>query len=429
MHPAGKKRTPAVETGEVKMVSPGSRRWIIFAIASLLFLLSQFYRASIAVITPQLIADTGLNTRELSLISAAFFYAFALAQIPISIYLDRFGARRTMTFLSIIAAAGALVFAWADSFNGLMAGRLFLGIGMACNLMGTLKLLTLWFSPARFATLAALVVSIGTAGNLIAATPLVLLVRSFGWRITFTLFSAANLLLVLIFYAVVTDGAKSSFLPGGKDFRPSLRDTLSGIGDLFHTRDYWIISLGTFCRYGIFAAFQALWAGPFLMHVMGLPPITAGNMIFLMNIGLIIGGPVCGILSDRILQTRKGVVTGGLTGLSGILLIMAFLPASVSQAVLYALFFLCGIFSSSGMVMYSHIKERVPLNKAGAAMTGINFFTMAGAAVFLQGLGSIMQHFFPVDTLGSASFQTVFIICSVCLAATAIIYTRSRETL
>ena len=161
---------------------------------------------------------------------------------------------------------------------------------------------------------------------------------------------------------------------------------------------------------------------------MGLPAITTGNMIFLMNIGLITGGPICGILSDRILETRKGVVLGGLSGLSGILLVMAFLSASVSQAVLYVLFFLCGIFSSSGMVMYSHIKELVPLNKAGAAMTGINFFTMVGAAVFLQGLGSIMQHFFPGDTLGSAAFQTVFIISSVCLAATALIYVQTRES-
>ena len=409
------------------MLLAASRRWMIFAMASLLFLLSQFYRASIAVITPQLIADTGINTRELSLISVGFFYAFALAQIPIGIYLDRFGARRTMTCLSIVAALGALVFAWADSFQGLMAGRLLLGIGMACNLMGPLKLLTLWFSPARFATLTALVVSIGTAGNLIAATPLVLLVQAFGWRITFTLFSGATLVLVLVFNAVVTDGPKTPIQSNGENLPPSLRDTLAGIGNLFHTKDYWIISLGTFCRYGIFAAFQALWAGPFLMNAMGLSAITTGNMIFLMNIGLIFGLPLWGILSDRILDTRKGVVIGGLAGFSVILLAMAFLPASVSQTVLYALFFLCGIFSSSGMVMYSHIKERVPLNKAGAAMTGINFFTMAGAAVFLQGLGAIMQHFFPVDTLGFAAFQTAFIVCSACLAGTALLYFQTRE--
>jgi sugar phosphate permease len=226
---------------------------------------------------------------------------------------------------------------------------------------------------------------------------------------------------------VVTDGPKAANQTHEEDTRPTLGDTLAGIGDLFHAKDYWIISLGTFCRYGVFAAFQALWAGPFLMNVMGLSAVTTGNMIFLLSIGLILGGPMWGIISDRILHTRKGVVICGLAGFSSILLAIAFLPASVNQAVLYALFFVCGIFSSAGMVMYSHIKERVPLNKAGAAMTGINFFTMAGAAVFLQGLGAIMQHFFPVNTLGPGAFQTAFIVCSVCLGATALLYLQTGE--
>jgi predicted MFS family arabinose efflux permease len=56
-------------------------------------------------------------------------------------------------------------------------------------------------------------------------------VQAFGWRITFTLFSGVNLLLVLIFYAVVTDSPKASILSNNEDSRPSLRDTLSGIGN------------------------------------------------------------------------------------------------------------------------------------------------------------------------------------------------------
>jgi len=91
-----------------------SRRWIIFLLTSSLFVLSQFYRASIAVITPDLTRDLSLDAGELSIMSAAFFYAFALAQLPLGIYLDRSGPRITMTFLSLVGA-GALIFAWADS--------------------------------------------------------------------------------------------------------------------------------------------------------------------------------------------------------------------------------------------------------------------------------------------------------------------------
>ena len=85
-----------------------SRRWAIFAITSLGFFLSQFYRASNAVIAPQLTNDLSLNTEALGLISASFFYAFALTQIPISMLLDRVGPRRLMTVLSFVCTIGLL---------------------------------------------------------------------------------------------------------------------------------------------------------------------------------------------------------------------------------------------------------------------------------------------------------------------------------
>ena len=103
------------------MQSSHSHRLLIFTTASALFVLSQFYRAAIAVITPELTADLGINTREMSLISAAFFYAFALTQVPLAVYLDRIGARRTMLILNLIAVAGALVFATAQSPGALIS--------------------------------------------------------------------------------------------------------------------------------------------------------------------------------------------------------------------------------------------------------------------------------------------------------------------
>jgi len=50
-----------------------SRRWLIFVVACMSFVLSQFYRSSIAVISPNLITDLNLDANGLSLISASFF--------------------------------------------------------------------------------------------------------------------------------------------------------------------------------------------------------------------------------------------------------------------------------------------------------------------------------------------------------------------
>ncbi len=407
-----------------------SRRWVIFFLACLLFVLSQFYRASVAVISPELMADLGLDTRGLSLVSAAFFYAFAAMQIPIGLYLDSIGPRITMTVLTLVAVAGALLFARGDSLTALVVGRALLGVGMACNLMGTLKLITLWFGPLRFATLSALVISVGTAGNLAASTPLVVMVDALGWRGTFMAFAAVNLVLAAVFFLVVRDRPDSCRNgAGAAPASAGFGQILSGVRALFSEKDYWIISLGTFCRYGIYAAVQALWAGPFLMHVLGVSPIATGNLLFLMSIGIVVGSPVCGWLSDTGIGSRKAVVVAGLMGMLAVLVVFARLSAGVGFFPLAALFFGFGFFSGAGQIMYAHIKERMPIERAGTAMTGINFFTMAGVAVFLQGLGSLMQRFYPGASLGAGAFKGAFYLCAGCLLVTSVLYLATQETL
>jgi len=407
-----------------------SKRWIIFAIACTSFLLSQFYRVSVAVITPNLVADLGLDTGDLSLISAAFFYAFAFMQIPVALYLDSIGPRISMTVLTLLAVAGALVFALGNSLSMLVIGRVLLGIGMACNLMGTMKLITLWFGPMRFATLSALVLSIGTLGNILATTPLVLSVSAIGWRSTFMILAGLNLVIALLFYFIVRDyppETENSDLPAKAS--TSLKETMTVIRDLFSRFDYWIISFASFCRYGIFAAFQALWAGPYLMTVLEISAVAAGNMLLLMNVGLVVGSPLCGYLSDAVFRSRKLPINAGILGMLGILVILANLKPGTHSFLIALLFFGFGFSSSAGQIMLAHIKERMPIERAGTAITGVNFFTMIGVAFFLQLLGSVMAAIHPQASLGAAAFKDAFYLCAGFLAVTSILYVFTIETL
>lgn len=404
-------------------------RWAIFGISSLLFVISQFYRASVAVITPQLIDEFNLKPTDLGLLSAVFFYAFALAQIPVGIFLDRIGARITMTVLSLVAVVGSLVFAWADSLSMLVLARVLLGLGMACNLMGTLKLLTLWFSPMHFATLVTVVMSLATAGSIGATSPLVLLVQAVGWRTAFNLFAVGTLLATVAFWLIVRDHPRGRTAdPATDKTAPTLRDTLSDLRQLFRNRSYWIISLGAFGRYGIYAAVQTLWAGPFLIRGIGMPPMTAGNLILLMNVGLIVGGPIWGHLSDNLMSSRKRVIMTGLfcmgIALGGLIALNPDSPLWIFAT----LFFALGFCSSSGMVMYAHIKELMPLEQAGVAMTGVNFFTMIGAAVFLQGMGGIMQYIYAGASMGLGAFRGAFTFCTVSLAVVTLLYALTTDT-
>ena len=115
------------------------RSFFIFSILSALFILSMFYRVSNAIIAPNLIQDLGLNAETLGLLGGAYFYSFTLLQIPMGPMLDRIGPRTLVTSFPLIGALGAFLFAFAGSFTAALLGRILIGIGMACVLMGALK--------------------------------------------------------------------------------------------------------------------------------------------------------------------------------------------------------------------------------------------------------------------------------------------------
>ncbi len=404
------------------------RAWLIFILGSLHFLVSQIYRTSNAVIAPQLARDLSLDTEGLGLMSAAFFYAFSLTQIPIGLMLDRVGPKRLMIGFSLLGVAGATMFSLAEGMGMGIAGRVLMGVGMACNLMGPLKLLTEWFSPLTFATLSGVIYSIGTLGNMVSATPLVLMVEQFGWRPSFQAIIAVHLLLTLALFWVVRDRPPQAAPLAVATGTPPRASPFADLGTLLRRRDYWIISAGTFVRYGTHAALQALWAGPLLMEVMGYSPVAAGNILLMMNVGMILGGPVWGAAADRMFRTPKWLIAGGLLALALTTLLLRALPAGTSPAVTGGLFLVFGLLSATGLHVYAHIKTLVPREMAGAAMSGTNFFTMMGPAVFLQGLGIVMQELYPEASRGPEAFAAALLICAASQAAIGGLYlfTRSR---
>jgi MFS family permease len=400
------------------------RAWLIFILCSLHLFISQLYRTTNAVLSPWLIQDLRLDTEGLGLLSAGFFYAFSLTQIPISIFLDKVGAKRLMIILSFLGMAGAAMFSLAESLGMGLAGRLLLGVGMACNLMGPLKLLTEWFPPGRFATVSGLLYAIGTLGNVVAATPLVLLVERLGWRLSFQTIIAFHLLLTLALFAVVQDRPPAKIAAAAAVATVS---PLKNLAILMRSKDYWIISAGTFVRYGTHAALQTLWAGPLLMEALRFSPVQAGNILLALNIGLILAGPLWGSVSDRVFKTPKWVVAGGLLVLALITFGLRALPPGTSVFVAGAFFLAFGIASASGMHVYAHIKALVPKNMAGAAMSGTNFFTMMGPAVFLQGLGIVMQELYPEASRGPEAFSTALLICIISQAWIGGLYLFTRS--
>ena len=359
-----------------------ARAAAIFAVATSGFLLSMFYRVSVTVVSNELAADLGLGAAGLSALSAAFFYAFAAAQPVLGPGLDRLGPRLIMAGLGLTTAGGSLRFALSDSAASAFVARALMGLGMSSNLMGALTLLVNWFPADRFATLMGVLTSVGSLGMALAATPLALLSRTLGWRGAFLALAAVNVLQVAALFVVVRNHP-----PGATPRAHGAENPFRGLGRLVRKPWFWIMSAGTFFRFGAFMALTGLWAGPYLRQGLGLDQVAAGNVLLWCSVGYILSLPSSGRLSDRTLHTRKWVVVFSLGAFALLLAVLPLLGRATPVWALAAVFFVLGFSVGPGQVMYAHIKELAPPDMAATAMSAANLFNMLGPAALLQAAG------------------------------------------
>ncbi len=392
------------------------RAWAIFWIGCVGFVLSMFYRLSITVISPDLARDLNLNAVQLGSLSAAFFYGFAVTQLPLGMALDTIGARTVVTILNALGILGAVIFAVAQTSGQAFWARVLMGIGMSCNLMGLLALMAAWFPAERFASLLGLFVGIGSLGGLLAASPLALLTGQFGWRGSFLFIALVNAAHTLAFFLVVRNRPDEK-----PELKISVSNPLKGLWQVIKFPSYWWISLGTFFRYGCLTALQGLWAGPYLINVQGMSVLEVGNVLLVMGLGYVIGLPLFGRISDHLVRSRKWVIQPSLFGMAVLFLFLVFWPKGVHPLGIYLLFFALGMLAAPGQIMYSHIKELVPAEVMGTATTGINLFTMLGPAFIMPAMGLVVAGG-PLALHSPEAFRPAWLLCVAGLGLSGVLY-------
>ena len=190
----------------------------VFACVALAFVVSMFYRGAMGVIAPELMAELSMDPSTMGFVTGIFFLFFAAAQIPVGMALDRFGPRKVISTLSLIAVAGAVVFALSDDWLGLALGRALLGLGCAATLMGSIVTLSRWVSLRNLGAMVSLLSAAGAVGALLATTPFAWVVEQIGWRNAFFLLAGFTLFVA----ALVVTGVRDQ--PGGRPLISARRD-------------------------------------------------------------------------------------------------------------------------------------------------------------------------------------------------------------
>lgn len=392
-----------------------SRAWTIFSVMAATYCLSQFYRLSTAVIAVDLARQFRLDPGQLSLLGGAFYYAFALAQLPVGFALDRWGARRVVVVATLVGAAGAFLFATSSGWPGLVAGRVLMGLGMAPVLMGSFTLFAQWFPASSFGSLSGLILAVGTGGALLAATPLAGLVAWLGWRGSFAVFGALTL---------VASAAVAGFVRDGRPTTQPVTDpggVFSGLGRVLALPSFWAMAPLALVGYAAMASFQGLWAGPYFMGSLGYSRAETGNILLALGAAGALGSLAGGVLSDRWFRSRKWVVVGGNAMACGFLLPLLGVASPSGPAGWAATFAGFGFFSAFRVLLYAHIKESVPACAVGAAVTTANFFVMIGPALLQQAIGLVLLK-------RPGDYHAGFTVLVIALAVGTMGYLGTRDT-
>jgi len=148
-------------------------------------ILSQFFRASTSVIAPELIRDLSLSPEALGFASGSFFLALLLPQIFVGVLFDRIGPRITVSALSVLMVAGALLHSVAESGTGLAIARFVVGLGCAGSFMSAVVLISRWYPKQSWSTALSWVFALSQIGFLLAGLPLAIASEWLGWRTAF----------------------------------------------------------------------------------------------------------------------------------------------------------------------------------------------------------------------------------------------------
>lgn len=406
-------------------------RWKIFSSLAGMLVISMFFRVSMAVVSSELTTDPGLGAAELGVVSGVFFYVFACSQIPLGPLLDRFGGRLIIVTLGSITTCGALLFALSHNYHSLVAGRALLGLGTASVLMGSLKIYSNWFSREDFAKISGFMIAVGNLGSIGATVPLAYAITNFGWRATFIAASVAQLANTAVVFLIARDAPSAteteSELTSGNSGQSRV-DIITTWKLLLLSPAFWLVSLMAFFWYANYMVLLGMWGGPYLREVIKLDNAGSSTILLSISFGYIVGSLLLGKAIDLLKGSLGKTI---LLGQSLLLVLMTAMlgPAEVvPQATVAIIFFMIGLASSSGVLIYPLARNLVPLESAATAMTCVNFFLLIGAASVQHVIGLCIHSFTRLPTgYPAIAYHAAFLIPISGLALTLILFFFGRK--
>jgi MFS family permease len=356
----------------------------VFFVFAFGYFLSCLLRAITATLSPVFTLEFDLMAADLGLLAGGYFLGFASMQIPLGYLLDKLGPKKIVSSFLLIAFIGTVSFALAQSFSGLLASRILIGIGSSACLMAPLTGYRVWLRENQQQRANSWMLMIASLGFLTSTLPIQLLLPSFGWRWMFGGISVLLLISIILMIA---------FIPKWDHQKVESLEYPIKSGsfvDVWKNKFFISVMPMGFFNYGGLMAIQTLWAGPWMTRVAGYSPLESATGLFWINITMLISFFLWGYFLPKIISLGFSVLKILKLGLPISFLVMLIIIILGSKAGTFyiSLFILSSIFltviqPAVGLSFQSHL--------AGKALTSFNLLIFLGTFVMQWFIGLVID--------------------------------------
>jgi MFS family permease len=363
--------------------SKKDRPILYWGISAFFCLYEVILRVSPSGMTKTLMDDFSLTCTDLGLLIGSYYWAYTFLQVPCGFFADKIGTRKVIGISALICAIGTLIFSHTDQLYIAIFGRALIGVGSAAGFITSLKVAADWFPKAQFPFFAALTNMMSTIGGNFAGKPLTLLMEAYHWKLIYQILALLGIVIAFLSFFFIKDkhvDSKISFNQTKQQFLSIIKDSqiwLAGI-------------IGGVCYLPI-TAIAELWGTPFLMNTFAIKNADASLSTNLIFIGTAIGSPVFALLA-RFLNSQK--IPLQIVSIVSFVCLLLFTYAHMfSLFTIWVTLFILGFVIGGQILVFSIVKERVPLDISATALGFINTLISLFGIIFQPFLGFLLDFF------------------------------------
>lgn len=360
-----------MQSNDTKNIMP----WIMWLLAASFYCYEFFLQVSPGVMAKELTHDLAINATSLGVLAAMYFYAYAALQIPVGLLLDKYQAKRILVIFLLLCVSGAILFGATSKFAIAIIGRFMIGAGSSAAILGTLYIAAHRLPKDRFSFLVGITITAGTLGAIIGQAPLAIVVDKIGWHATMLSLGLIGMIICGLIAIIVKDLPASRENPASE---PKIK-TLTGLKQVLSSKQTWLCAIYAGIMYTPVIAFGTLWGVQFITLKCVTTKPFAALLISLTYIGLAIGSPTLGWLSDYF---RKRVIFMLITNIMLLVSVLLAIYMPITSMFVNGLFLFCLGFSAGGLVLgFSAAREINHSSIVGTAVGFMNTINMLGGAL------------------------------------------------